>query len=105
MRLVSAVLAYAQREEGWITTNPAERVTMPTVRRDEMLCISEPEVMTLAATFEHAAYQTMIRLTVFGGARSACDPIATRTDARPVLQIGVSRRFTVPWSPNSRMNT
>ena len=23
----------------------------------------------------------------------------------PVLQIGVSRRFTVPWSPNSRMNT
>ncbi len=46
---------------------------MPTVRRDEMLCISEPEVMTLAATFEHAAYQTMIRLTVFGGGLRAAE--------------------------------
>ncbi len=67
IRLVATVLRYAEREAGWIDRNPAEGVTLPSARRNEMLCLTEAQVLVLAAAFPRPDHGTLIKLTVFGG--------------------------------------
>lgn len=73
IRLVAAVLRFAEREAGWIDRNPAEGVTLPTSRRDEMLCLTELEVMMLAAVFPRPSHRTLVTLAVFGGGLRAAE--------------------------------